>query len=146
VLLNFSCCFNTGIWTIDPSASKHVQFPTKQDAKQQAKKRISKLSLRVVLADAHKLYYGTEQPVIGHVVVRYEPTSDDIYTANELFGPLKVVLRFYGWAETKIDVYDSGRETWDSFYGGGLLFDQIPRYTQWGKFLWANHLIKITDG
>jgi hypothetical protein len=51
----------------------------------------------------HDLYCGTEQPVTGHVVVRYEPTSRDIYTADELFGPLEVVLRLHGWANAKVD-------------------------------------------
>lgn len=69
------------------------------------------VTAHVILDKPNYVHCGSDDPVTGNVRLLYQPSREMARNA-ELFGPLRVTLRFCGRAKTKIkrdDTWDRGR-------------------------------------
>lgn len=65
---------------------------------------IGSLRAKVVLDEPQRTYCGHSQPVTGKIVLSFMPNPKAVTDGNssELFGPMRLAVRFHGRAKSKI--------------------------------------------
>ncbi|KAI0860806.1 hypothetical protein F4860DRAFT_188242 [Xylaria cubensis] len=81
---------------------------------------IGTLFTNIVLSEPGKIHCGNNDPVLGHISVRYSAWQNN--QSAELFGPLKVSVFLHGRAKTKI--WKSNGQTTSIYRGRAPLFSR----------------------